>query len=183
MDGQYQNATSGNFNTSFCSGDSEKIGSTEVNGRDQLFETKDRRDVQETTEYIGEQENAQRHRIEVEGVKQEDESQTYGNCYTPIESLDATQGIGECQNAAPTKDLLEIKGQMGKLMLDLGNDGTMLLSHWADILSESEKFEFHCPAQLDKILEEATALEQNLLEQKEQLKGRLQDLSRTLQFS
>lgn len=46
--------------------------------------------------------------------------------------------------------------------------------------SESETFELFCPARLDELLKEAYTLENNMKQQKEKLKGRLKQLSKTL---
>jgi cell shape-determining protein MreC len=47
---------------------------------------------------------------------------------------------------------------------------------------ESEAFEAFCPSRLDELLREAHQLETHLKKQKEQLKNRLTDLSKTLKL-
>lgn len=49
-------------------------------------------------------------------------------------------------------------------------------------LRESEAFEAFCPSRLDELLSEANQLELHLKKQKEQLKNRLTDLSKTLKL-
>ncbi|XP_038076594.1 uncharacterized protein LOC119744627 isoform X2 [Patiria miniata] len=52
---------------------------------------------------------------------------------------------------------------------------------WEQLMLESEQFELFCPTRVDKLLQEAKAMEAHLLHQKEQLINRLRKLSQTLQ--
>ena len=51
------------------------------------------------------------------------------------------------------------------------------------IFSASEKFELLCPSRIDELLKEAYALENDLKEQKQQLKEQLKLLTNTLDMT
>ena len=80
------------------------------------------------------------------------------------------------------KESIKMPNLFANLMTEFGHENRMLQDHWVQVLADSENFELFCPMRLEKILEDAKALEASLLEQKQQLKGRLQILSKTLQL-
>ncbi|XP_071811842.1 uncharacterized protein [Apostichopus japonicus] len=85
------------------------------------------------------------------------------------------------------KSLCRMRPDQSEVMLesvlkDAGNDLKSGCLQWIHVFKESEEFENFCPNRVDKLLSEAKALEENLLQQKQQLMQRLKALSRTLKM-
>ncbi|XP_033762860.1 uncharacterized protein LOC117344277 [Pecten maximus] len=68
------------------------------------------------------------------------------------------------------------------VMKDLSEESKNVHDQFSNMFRESEEYETICPEKLDKLIGEATALEENLNQQKQVLCSRLKALSRTLQL-
>ncbi|XP_071803440.1 uncharacterized protein [Asterias amurensis] len=70
---------------------------------------------------------------------------------------------------------------MGGTLKAIGQEMKTACLEWEQMMVESEQFELFCPTRVDKLLQEAHAMEEHLLRQKEELISRLRNLSQTLQ--
>jgi len=68
------------------------------------------------------------------------------------------------------------------VMKELKQDANMLNVNWTQVFRDSEHYEMFCPTRLDRILQDAKALEQNLIQQKDALRNRLGMLSQALKL-
>ncbi|XP_031551262.1 uncharacterized protein LOC116288595 [Actinia tenebrosa] len=98
--------------------------------------------------------------------------------------------VAKCHQNNPGFKGPEMKGpnlqaegaRLETVLRDIGQETKMLFLKWSHPFSESEAFEAFCPSRLDELLSEANQLELHLKKQKEQLKNRLSDLSKTLKL-
>lgn len=70
---------------------------------------------------------------------------------------------------------------VGEVVQELGQEAKMMHLHWAQMLSQSENVEHFMLTRLNQILTEAKSLENNLKQQKAELRGRLQELLKTME--
>ncbi|KAI0233275.1 hypothetical protein LSAT2_016453 [Lamellibrachia satsuma] len=71
---------------------------------------------------------------------------------------------------------------LSQLLREFGQRAKMLNTDWLYTFNDSENFETFCVTRLDKMLEDVKDLEADLRQQKEGLRDKLLDLSRTLQL-
>ncbi|XP_067139075.1 testis-expressed protein 12-like isoform X2 [Centruroides vittatus] len=76
-------------------------------------------------------------------------------------------------NDAEEKDIVQ-------LLKDLGQESKMLYISWTSQICESTSFEDFCSSQIDNLIKEVLAIENNLKKQKEYLCRRVTQLSKAL---
>nr|XP_054766915.1 uncharacterized protein LOC129274081 [Lytechinus pictus] len=101
------------------------------------------------------------------------------------EELGAGPGPGGDTSECTESKMVSSHGPIGidAVMTEIEREVKMECMQWTPIFAESEQFELLSSDHVDKLLQDAHALEENLIEQKERLLSHLKLLSQTLKLN